>query len=197
MVLYSCNINKEELQNKDTVETGWTPTDSNVAENLEILPDVLEPKPLADSILGSYLPDKVYDYKGDNEIQNADVKSNGGQKILSVVRVYRNEVSTLGINVTDLSKLDDTERNQLINYQFGIFEVLKKRKQTTVSNIQIDKNISGKSLYSLSMNKSLMMLKISNTSIITISSDTVISMKKFESVPKYIDFKRLEKLKRS
>lgn len=179
----------------DSLDKGWTPTDTNNSDEAGLIPDVQEPKPEADSALSSFLPSKLLDYLGDHETQNSDNKTPQGENMPSVVRVYRKNDKMIGINVSDFSKLTEVERTKLFEYQFKVFKVLKNKPKTVYKTLNIAPTIQGALLYSHSLNKSLIMLNVADHSIVTISSDTSISIQKFESLAKLIDYKKIDKLK--
>lgn len=192
--LTACNADKTDDLALEKDKKGWTPVDSALTDEEDHLPDVRAEKPKADSLLSTFLPDKIYDYLGDPETQNSDQKTNTGKTITAVVRVYRKGESVIGINVSDFSQLSEDERKELFAYHFKTLNKLAK-KDSKVSDISVDKTIKGKVLYSKPMHKSLMLLSIGTEILVTISSDTQIDAKKFKEIPSLINFKKLYKIK--
>ena len=173
-------------------EKGWTPIDTQLTDD-EPLPSVTEPKPEADSTLSSFLPSKIYDYLGDDEIQNANNKTNTGVTIKSVVRVYRKKDLMIGINVSDLSLLSPKERTDIFEYSHKTLSKLSK-KGDKLQHLKADSSIRGKVFWSKRLQKSIMVLVVSDELLVNISSDTHLTLDQFKNIPKLIDFKKLKKL---
>lgn len=194
--LISCDGKSDKEDNSMPKQEGWTPVDSNTAEDIvqDHLPNVTEEKPHADSILSQFLPDKIYDYAADKEIQNADHKTNTGQTIKSVVRVYRKGESMIGINVSDFSILDAAERKAIFEYSFKTLSKLS-RKKAMLTDVSLGSNIVGKVLYNESANKAIMILTVNDELLFTMSSDTKINLEKFKNIIHLIDFNKLKKIK--
>lgn len=193
--LTSCNTDKTDDIVTEKDKKGWTPIDSALADDQDNLPDVRVEKPKADSLLAHFLPDKIYDYLADDEVQNSDQKTNTGKTITSVVRVYRKGESVIGINVSDFSQLTDTERKELFDYHFKSLKKLGATKGSKLYNIAVDKTINGKALYSKPLHKSIMLLTIGNNVLLTISGDAKLDAQKFKDIPALINFKKLYKIK--
>lgn len=192
--LTSCNSDKTDELALEKDKKGWTPVDT-LLEEQDHLPDVTVEKPKADSLLATFLPDKIYDYLGDPEVQNSDQKTNTGKTITSVVRVYRKGASVIGINVSDFSQLTAVERQELFDYHYKTLRTLASKKGSKLTDISADKTLKGQALYSKPLHKSIMLLTIGTEVLLTISSDTQIDAQKFKNIPSLINFKKLYKIK--
>lgn len=175
-------------------EKGWTPVDSNLIQD-ETLPDVTEQKTEADTVLSSFLPDKIYNYLGDVETQNANNTTNNGKKVKSVVRVYRNRDKMIAINVTEFSALTPDERAQVISFSFDGLKKLAKKKGNKIDLLNKLPNQKGVAFYSKSMNKSIMCIALNEEIMLTVNADCSLSFEEFKNIGNAINYKNLEKLK--
>ncbi|MFN8436576.1 MAG: hypothetical protein U0V72_02965 [Cytophagales bacterium] len=194
LLLFAIHIVSSCDNNSKNNEKGWTPVDSNLIDEPK-MPEVIAPKPQADSVLSDFLPVKIYDYIADEEIQNSDNKTADGKTLRSVVRVYRKLDKMIGINVTDFSQLNDSEKKDVFLYHYHSLDKLNKSKKGEIFEIKIDNKSNAKGFYSKQLNKSIMFCVINNELLVSISSDSQISIQNFKNIYKNLDIKKLELLK--
>jgi len=195
ILLLACDTEEPNKEPKKDHESGWTPVDSNLANETDELPEVTETKPPADTSLSNFLPKKIDEYLGDLEVQNSDRKTNTGIIIRSVVRVYRNQEHMIGINVSDFSKLSPEERKEIFDYNYKSLKLLSSKKGTITKKITIDKDIHGKMVFCKPLNKAIMIITVNNELLVTITTDTTIDSQKFNDITRLINFEKLKRIK--
>lgn len=193
--LFACDTEKPNKELQKDQESGWTPVDSNLANETDELPEVIETKPPADTSLSNFLPKKIYEYLGDLEVQNSDHQTSTGIIIRSVVRVYRNQEHMIGINVSDFSKLSQKECKEIFDYNYKSLKLLSSKKGAITKQITINKDINGRMVFCEPLNKAIMIITINNELLITITTDTKIDSQKFNEITKLINFEKLKRIK--
>lgn len=191
--IVSCNNEKQD----DTVknEKGWVAVKDTTLINEDVLPQVTEIKPKADSTLASILPNKLIDYIADSEVQNANDKTSNGKVLKSVVRIYRKADKMIGINVTDFSQLTNDERTEIFKYHFNTLLKLNKNKTSKIEDVKIDKYSHAKLFYSKNINKAICYIVVTNELLVTINTDCSLNYSNFKNLIGQIDIKKLERLK--